>query len=275
MRGRRAPRRRRGSRAGRRRPRPRAWLALRYQKLASEMAFAPADAADAEPEAELVGERERRDALRRPRRPSPAAERVRRLVAELGAGAAGRPEAVRVGPGRHGDSLGDEVGRARIEDAVGREDAKLRGDGRGGGRRDQRQAQIATRVTSAPGARGIRVVIESHPFLEGRDWLAGGRSPGFRAGRRAFPRRGAPQWLTRVSRGRFARSQWRDRAGFAPDFPWPPAVCTSGSLFRGAAPGGAGRMPRVATEIRDLAPGSGSGEPSTRLGTRTPTGSRR
>src|SRR4029079_12009109 len=33
-----------------------------------------------------------------------------------------------------------------------------------------------------------------------------------------------------VSRRRFARSQWRDRAGFAPDFPWPPAVCTRASL---------------------------------------------
>ena len=47
-----------------------------------------------------------------------------------------------------------------------------------------------------------------------------GRSPGFRAGRRAFPGRVVrPQWLTRVVRGHLARSQWRDRAGFAPDFP--------------------------------------------------------
>lgn len=29
-----------------------------------------------------------------------------------------------------------------------------------------------------------------------------------------------PQWLTRVApAASFARSQWRDRAGFAPDFP--------------------------------------------------------
>lgn len=28
-----------------------------------------------------------------------------------------------------------------------------------------------------------------------------------------------PQWLTLRARGFLAQSQWRDRAGFAPDFP--------------------------------------------------------
>jgi hypothetical protein len=41
-----------------------------------------------------------------------------------------------------------------------------------------------------------------------------------RAPRRAFPGSSAPQWLMRRL---LARSQWRDRAGFSPDFPRPPA----------------------------------------------------
>jgi hypothetical protein len=54
--------------------------------------------------------------------------------------------------------------------------------------------------------------------MAGRD-----RSPGFRDGLHAFP--GSlwrTQWLSRdvrLARCPFTRSQWRDRAGFAPDFP--------------------------------------------------------
>src|SRR5215211_5929198 len=64
------------------------------------------------------------------------------------------------------------------------------------------------------------------PLLRPGGWLARGRSPGFRASPSRLPGSAvAPQWLTirpqngGLSSDGSARSQWRDRAGFAPDFP--------------------------------------------------------
>ena len=96
------------------------------------------------------------------------------------------------------------------------------------------------------------------------DWLAGVRSPGFRAPRRAFPRAlWRPQWQLRRL---IARSQWRDRAGFSPDFPWPPAVCR-GAVYPGmqraarSVPrpsSGAARPPRASPSSSGSAPSARS-----------------
>ena len=120
-----------------------------------------------------------------------------------------------VGRRRHRVNVGDH---RSLEDRLGRPlDSEVDRDRRGrGGRRRGQGEQDQRRLESASGCNGHGATLSSRVVWAGRSevsWLG--------APRRAFPVSGR---LTSGSLRRIgARSQWRDRAGFTPDFPQPPA----------------------------------------------------
>ena len=93
----------------------------------------------------------------------------------------------------------------------------------------------AAHAVSRSSATGVARLIESvmgRPFLEGLDGTAGGRSPG--SGLHVAPSREAVGFPVALMRRLGARSQWRDRAGFSPDFPSPPADMNALRILRRA-----------------------------------------
>ena len=86
------------------------------------------------------------------------------------------------------------------------------------------KANVSDRASAQTAASRNGVILGIYATLSSRVELAkvGDRSPGFRdQGGRAFPgTRCRPQWLTREAPANSStRSQWRDHAGLAPDFP--------------------------------------------------------
>ena len=76
-------------------------------------------------------------------------------------------------------------------------------------------------MASATGSEPRMRLVMGHPFLEGHMADGRGQVSWLRAPRRAFPEcRRHPSGISDASA---PVSQWRDRAGFAPDFPGPPA----------------------------------------------------
>ena len=104
------------------------------------------------------------------------------------------------------------------------DDPQVHGHARGRPRRRGEQNEPARRADQA-----LSNLAHDRPFLEGLCWLAGDRSPGFRAPAPRLP--GGRELPSGVLRRRFARSQWRDRAGLLTGLP-----LTTGRMWRGSLP---------------------------------------
>src|SRR5262249_7607446 len=76
----------------------------------------------------------------------------------------------------------------------------------------------ASATSDAAAAIEPMILISEPPLPRGSCWLAGDRSPGFRA-MTSPPSQRVEDSPVADCVVRMTRSQWRDRAGFSPDFP--------------------------------------------------------